>query len=72
MNWEAIGAISQMIGALAVVVSLVYLALQIRQNTKQLEQNERVSRAASVSASATSYRENRQHIYTSRKSPRSS
>jgi len=65
MNWEAIGAISEMIGALAFVASLVYLALQIRQNTKQLEQNERTSRAASVSASATSYRENRQHIYTS-------
>ena len=66
MNWEAIGAISEVIGALAVVASLVYLALQIRQNTKQLEQNERTSRAASVSASATSYRENRQHIYTNR------
>jgi hypothetical protein len=65
VNWDAIGAISELIGALAVVLSLVYLALQIRQNTKQLEQNERTSRAASVSASATSYRENRQHIYTS-------
>lgn len=66
MNWEAIGAISETIGALAVVVSLVYLAFQIRQNTKQLEQSERTSIAASVSASATSYRENRQYIYTSR------
>ena len=65
MNWEAIAAISQMIGAFAVVVSLIYLAFQIRQNTKQLEQNERTAIAASVSASATSYRENRQHIYTS-------
>jgi hypothetical protein len=65
VNWEAIGAISEMIGALAVVISLIYLAFQIRQNTNQLEQNERTSIAASVSASATSYRENRQHIYTS-------
>jgi hypothetical protein len=64
MNWEAISAISEMIGALAVVVSLVYLAFQIRQNTKQLEQSERTSIAASVTASATTYRENRQYIYT--------
>lgn len=34
MNWNAISAISEVIGAIAVVVSLIYLALQIRQNTK--------------------------------------
>ena len=33
MNWEAISTISEVIGAIAVVVSLVYLAVQIRQNT---------------------------------------
>jgi hypothetical protein len=66
MNWEAIGAISEMVGALGVVVSLVYLAFQIRQNTKQLEQNERAAIAASASVSATNYRENRKHIYSSR------
>lgn len=64
MNWEAVGAISEMIGASAVVVSLIYLAFQIRQNTKQLEQSERRSIAASVSVSATNYRENRNVIYT--------
>lgn len=31
MNWEAIGAVSEIIGAVAVVVTLGYLALQIRQ-----------------------------------------
>jgi hypothetical protein len=65
VNWEAIGAISEMIGALAVVVSLVYLAFQIRQNTNQLEHNERASIAASASVSATNYRENRKQIYAS-------
>ena len=64
MNWDAISAISEMTGALAVVISLVYLASQIRQNTRQMEQSERTAMAASVSTSATSYRENRQHIYT--------
>ena len=33
MNWEAAGTITEVISALAVVVSLVYLATQIRQNT---------------------------------------
>ena len=30
MNWDAIGAIGEIVGALAVVVSLVYLAVQVR------------------------------------------
>lgn len=35
MNWDAIGAVGEIIGALAVVASLVYLAVQIRsQNTQ--------------------------------------
>jgi hypothetical protein len=33
MNWEAIGAMGEIIGALVVFLTLVYLALQIRQNT---------------------------------------
>lgn len=35
MNWDAISAISDILGASAVVVSLVYLALQIRSQNKQ-------------------------------------
>ncbi len=31
MNWEAISAISDILAALAVVVTLVYLAIQIRR-----------------------------------------
>lgn len=31
MNWDAIGAIGESIGAAAVVISLVYLGIQIRQ-----------------------------------------
>lgn len=33
MNWDAIAAIGEVLGASAVFVTLVYLALQIRQNT---------------------------------------
>ena len=66
MNWEAIGAIGEIVGAIGVIVTLGYLGFQIRQNTAQLEQNERTSIAAAVSVSATNYRENRRYIYTSR------
>ena len=34
MSWEALGAIGELIGAAAVLITLVYLALQMRQNTK--------------------------------------
>lgn len=33
VNWEAIGAIGEIVGAAAVFATLIYLALQIRQNT---------------------------------------
>jgi hypothetical protein len=33
MNWEAISAIGQLIGAIAVLITLIYLALQMKQNT---------------------------------------
>ena len=33
MNWEALGAIGEIIGAIAVVVTLIYLAAQMKNNT---------------------------------------
>jgi len=43
MNWEAIGAVSDSLGAIAVLVTLIYLAVQIRQNTTQQKREELVS-----------------------------
>jgi hypothetical protein len=37
MNWDAIGAISEVVGSAAVVFTLIYLAVQIRQNTKSVQ-----------------------------------
>lgn len=34
MNWEIISAVSELVGAVAVIVSLIYLALQVKQNTR--------------------------------------
>ena len=37
MNWEAIGAVGEVTGAIAVVITVVYLAVQLRRNTNALK-----------------------------------
>ena len=34
MNWDALGAIGEILGALGVMATLAYLAVQVRQNTR--------------------------------------
>ena len=34
MNWEAISAIGQIVGAFALVISLIYVASEVRRNTR--------------------------------------
>lgn len=48
MNWDAIGAIGEIVGASAVFVTLIYLAIQIRQNTRSNE-------ASAVDAAMSGY-----------------
>lgn len=43
MNWEAFGAIGEVIGATAVVVSLIYVSLQVRAGLMGLQTTTRVS-----------------------------
>jgi hypothetical protein len=45
MNWEAISAIGEIVGATAVVVTLIYLAVQVRRGTS-------ATQAASIQAAA--------------------
>ena len=45
MNWDAIGAIAETLGAVGVIASLVYLAGQIRQSREQTAENTRALRA---------------------------
>jgi hypothetical protein len=35
MNWEAVSAIGQIVGAVGVIISVIYLALQVRSNARQ-------------------------------------
>ena len=50
MNWDAIGAIGEIVGAFAVVLSLVYLSIQIRTQNKE-------SRLASVQETVVAQRD---------------
>ncbi|HSG90514.1 MAG TPA: hypothetical protein VLA56_14960 [Pseudomonadales bacterium] len=45
MDWEAIGAVGELLGALAVLVTLGYLAVQVRQNTRTMEDGHKFARA---------------------------
>src|SRR5215471_1225620 len=36
VNWEALGAIANLLAAFGVIATLIYLAIQIRQNSNQL------------------------------------
>ncbi len=44
MNWTAVGAIGELLGGVVIVITLIYLGIQIRQNTKNL-------RSAAIQAS---------------------
>jgi len=48
VNWEALGAVAELIGAVGVIASLFYLAHQIRRNSSALEAatNQAISDAA--------------------------
>ncbi|MGE0621088.1 MAG: hypothetical protein AB7I04_23925 [Pseudomonadales bacterium] len=43
--WEAVGAVGEVLGALGVIVTLGYLAVQIRQNTLAMEEGRRLALA---------------------------
>ncbi len=36
MNWEAIAAVAEILGALGVIITVAYLAVQVRQNSQQV------------------------------------
>ena len=48
MNWNAIAAVGEILGAAAVVISLVYVAVQVRQNTKALHRSASADAVAAI------------------------
>lgn len=58
MNWEAIVAISQLVAAIGVILSLIFLAIQLRQNTKAVRSSSIHDLTYSLSATAQTVVEN--------------
>ncbi len=50
MNWEAIGAVGEILGAIAVVLTLAYLAIQVRYAKKATMDATSLNRANGVQA----------------------
>lgn len=50
MNWEAVGAIGEIVGALAVIATLAYLAIQLRHNTRGLRTSARTTISMDVAS----------------------
>jgi hypothetical protein len=48
LDWTAVGAIGEMLGGMAVIVSLIYLSFQVRQNTRALRASSTESVVASL------------------------
>ena len=62
MNWEAISTIAEIVGAAAVVISLIYLAAQIRQNNRQVEEHVRALRLQAYDTAGADFSALRLHI----------
>jgi hypothetical protein len=50
MDWDAIGAIAEMVAAVAVVVSLIYIAVQVKGNSELLERTIQSNRTQNTQA----------------------
>jgi hypothetical protein len=50
MNWDAIAAVGEILGALAVLATLAYLSVQVSQNTKELSENAKALRRSELNA----------------------
>ena len=50
MNWDALGAVAELLGAIAVFLTLAYLTVQVRQNSKALELQNKFSAAQIMQA----------------------
>lgn len=48
MNWDAIGAIGEVVGALAVVITIIVLLIQVRQNTRSMVEANELQKASAI------------------------
>ena len=48
MNWEVISTVTEIVGTLTIVVTLIYVLIQIRLNSRQLERSVQANRTTNL------------------------
>lgn len=61
-NWEALGAIANVLAAVGVIATLIYLSIQIRQNTKAVRSSSIQNLVQNFSATAQAAVENQEVV----------
>lgn len=64
MNWEAVGAVAEALGAAGVIITLAYLAIQVRQNSRLLERSAEATRVTADDAVVENFNQWREMIVT--------
>ena len=65
MTWDAVGAVAELAGAAGVIASLVYLAAQIRHNSRGVEEQVRALRVQAYDSAGADFSALRLHISSS-------
>jgi hypothetical protein len=55
MNWDAVSAIADVLATVGVIASLIYVAVQVRQNSKLIDQSILATRSATVHEISVSF-----------------
>jgi hypothetical protein len=55
MNWDAVIAGAEVVATVGVIITLIYLAIQLRQNSRLIDQNILISRATMINQNGDSY-----------------
>jgi hypothetical protein len=55
MNWNAVSAIAQVVATVGVIMSLIYVAIQVKQNSKLIDQSILATRSSIVHGTSVSF-----------------
>ena len=62
MNWNAVAALAQVVGSLGVIVTTIYLAIQVRQNTTHLHDAARATQLSSNDRTVEAFSRYREYL----------
>ena len=62
MNWDSISAVAEAVGATGVIITLIYLAVQIRQNTAQMRDSAKDTRLDAFDRTVEAFSRYREYL----------